>query len=108
MSISWYVFAAHSKMQRRVTDLVLESFGTQSYKKAMDCLQVLREESIKVCDVKDYLNVHGSFLGKLLQVTVHRMLRDRCPVLSACNIGVLWPNGWMDQDETWHGGRPQP
>ena len=21
-----------------------------------------------------------------------------------CNIGVLWPNGWMDQDETWHGG----
>ena len=25
-------------------------------------------------------------------------------VLSVCNIGVLWPNGWMDQDETWHGG----
>jgi len=20
----------------------------------------------------------------------------------------LWPNGWMDQDGTWHGGRPQP
>jgi len=28
-----------------------------------------------------------------------------CPV---CNVGVLWPNGWMDQDETWHRGRPQP
>jgi len=28
-----------------------------------------------------------------------------CPV---CNIGISWPNGWMDQDETWHGGRPQP
>ena len=27
-------------------------------------------------------------------------------VLSVCNVGVLWPNGWMDQDETWHGGRP--
>jgi len=47
------------------------------------------------------------FLGKLLQVTVHRMLRDRWPVLSACNIGVLWPDGWMDQDATWYGGRPQ-
>ena len=35
-------------MQNRVTDLVIESFGTQSYKKAMDCLRVLREESIKV------------------------------------------------------------
>jgi len=20
--------------------------------------------------------------------------------LSDCNVGVLWPNGWMDQDET--------
>jgi len=24
-----------------------------------------------------------------------------CPV---CDVGVLWPNDWMDQDETWHGG----
>ena len=31
-----------------------------------------------------------------------------CPVLSACSAGVLWPNGWMDQDETSHGGRPRP
>ena len=24
-----------------------------------------------------------------------------CPVsLSVCNVGVLWPNGWIDQDET--------
>ena len=28
-----------------------------------------------------------------------------CPV---CNAGVLWPNGWMDQDATWHGDRPRP
>ena len=21
---------------------------------------------------------------------------------------VLWPNGWMDQDATWHGGWPRP
>jgi len=32
-----------------------------------------------------------------------------CPVcLSVCDVGVLWPNGWMDQHETWHGGRPRP
>jgi len=30
-----------------------------------------------------------------------------CPVLSVCDVGVLWPNGWMDQDETWHAGRPR-
>jgi len=28
-----------------------------------------------------------------------------CPV---CDVGVLWPNRWMDQDETWRAGRPQP
>jgi len=29
-------------------------------------------------------------------------------VLSVCNIGVLWPNGWMYQDATWYGRRPRP
>jgi len=29
-------------------------------------------------------------------------------LLSVCGVGVLWPNGWMDEDETWHAGRPRP
>ena len=40
-------------------------------------------------------------------ITVRPMLSDRClfvrPVLSVypvCDAGVLWPNSWMDQDET--------
>ena len=28
--------------------------------------------------------------------------------LSVCNVGVLSPNGWTDQDETWHAGRLGP
>ena len=41
--------------------------------------------------------------------TVRPMLSDRCLfVLSVCNVGVLRPNGWIDQDATWYGGRPQP
>jgi len=28
-------------------------------------------------------------------------------ILSVSDVGVLWPNGWMDQDETWHEGRPR-
>ena len=27
------------------------------------------------------------------------------PIFGPC---LLWPNGWVDQDGTWHGGRPQP
>ena len=40
------------------------------------------------------------------------MLSVHCPfclsVLSVCDVCALWPNGWTDQDETWHAGRPQP
>jgi len=35
----------------------------------------------------------------------------RTIVLSVCpvyNVGVLWRNGWMDQDATWYGGRAWP
>jgi len=32
----------------------------------------------------------------------------RIVVLSVCNVGVLWPNDWMDQDATWYKDRPQP
>jgi len=27
------------------------------------------------------------------------------PIFGLC---LLWPNGWMDQDATWYGSRPQP
>jgi len=41
------------------------------------------------------------------------MLSVRClsvlsVCLSVCDVGVLWPNVWTDQDETWHAGRPRP
>jgi len=37
--------------------------------------------------------------------TVRPMLSDRClSCLSVCDVGVFWPNGWTDQDETWHAG----
>ena len=40
--------------------------------------------------------------------TVRPMLSDRCLSCPVCTVGVLWPNGWMDHDETWHAGRPRP
>jgi len=56
-------------MQKRVTDLILDSFGTQSYNKAMECLKVLRAESIKV-----------SIVSKLTTCTV----RYLCDCHSRC------------------------
>jgi len=36
---------------------------------------------------------------------------DRTPnfwLVSIFGSCLLWPNGWMDQRGTWHGGRPRP
>jgi len=41
--------------------------------------------------------------------TVLPMLSYRCQfVCPVSDVGVLWPIDWMDQDETWHSGRPRP
>jgi len=56
--------------------------------------------------VAKHPNGSSWFLGEPLQVTVRPMLWDRC--LSVCNVGVLWPNGWIDQGDTWYWGRRRP
>jgi len=39
--------------------------------------------------------------------TVRPMLLGLClSVCPVCDVGVLWPNGWMEQHATWYGGRP--
>jgi len=49
--------------------------------------------------------------------TFRLMLIDRClsvclfvclSCLSLCDVGVLWPNAFMHQVETWHAGRTRP
>ena len=38
-----------------------------------------------------------TFFWATVYKTVRPMLSDRClSVLSVCNVGILWPNGWMD------------
>jgi len=46
------------------------------------------------------------FLGnRLLNGSPYAIGPVSCPV---CNVRVLWPNAWTDQDQTWHAGRPRP
>lgn len=42
------LYTASRQMQKRVEQLVTDSFGPQFYGKALDCLKALREQSIKV------------------------------------------------------------
>ena len=39
---------------------------------------------------------------------VERFAITPLSVLSVCNVGVPWPNGWMNHDETWRAGRHRP
>ena len=60
----------------------------------------------------DVINFHGHFWATVCK-TLRPVLSDHClsvclSVLPVCDVSVLWPNGWMDQNETWHGGRPRP
>jgi len=34
--------------------------------------------------------------------------KGRSPQIPNFRPCLLWPNRWMDQDGSWHGGRPQP
>jgi len=62
-------------------------------------------------------SIPRQFFWATVYKTVRLMLSGHCPVclsvclvclsvLFVCNVGVLWPNSWMDQDETCYGGRP--
>jgi len=53
------------------------------------------------------LSVFGRQFVKWLALCCRTVV---CPVLSCpvCDVGVLWPNGWMDQGATWYGGGPRP
>jgi len=46
---------------------------------------------------------HVSIFGRLLCYATGPL-----SCVPVCNVGVLWPNGWIDEDATWCGGRPRP
>jgi len=52
-----------------------------------------------------YLNFWVTVCNGLPYATRSSSVCLSCPV---CDVGVLWPNGSMDQDETWHARRPRP
>ena len=56
-------------------------------------------------------NIEWTVFGVTVCKTVRPMLSVRCPVCLSVCLSVTFvycPNGWTDQDETWHAGRPRP
>ena len=69
--------------------------------------QLLLSTCVHLYRICAFIVIRWSIFGRpFVCKTVRPMLSDHvCPV---CNVSVLWPNGWMNQDETWHAGRPRP
>jgi len=47
-------------------------------------------------------------LGMELGIGPGDFVLDGDPAPPSFGPLLLWPNGWMDQDGTWHGARPRP
>jgi len=81
---------------------------------ALTCFRYRQECANDIClcpSSRTKITAHVCALIGRPFVTVRPVLSDRClsvlsvlscPVLSVCNVSVLWSNGWMDQNETWH------
>jgi len=58
--------------------------------------------------VADFCHAHRTTWATVCKM-VRPVLSDCClSCLSVCDVDILRPNGWMDQDATRHGGRPRP
>ena len=55
-----------------------------------------------------FMPISGRPFVKRFALCYRPVVLSVCPVLSVCDVGVLWPNGWTDQDENWQAGRPRP
>ena len=53
-----------------------------------------------------YSDIFGRPFVKRFTLCYQTVACHVCP--SVWNIGVLWPNSWMEQDDTCNGGRPWP
>lgn len=63
---------ASGQMQKRVKQLVTDSFGPQFYGKALDCLKALRQQSIK----KSEPTLYNNFMKKFKDFLIEKGRRD--------------------------------
>jgi len=61
---------------------------------------------VNMCDAVSHFRFPSSYYNLVSYAIGPLVVLSVC--LSVCDVGVLWPNGWIDQDETWYWGRPWP
>jgi len=64
--------------------------------------RVNREKIRTVDELQHRITEECEHLGQCVIENAVKQWRMRLPIFG---LRLLWPNGWMDQDATWYGGR---
>jgi len=80
---------------------------------AVNAIHTKEDDAGKIFTVKrdqqgTFLCLHSCCFWATICKTVCPSAIGPLSVCLSCNVGILRPNSWMDQDVTWHGGRPWP
>jgi len=113
--VNWPVFTINHTYYR-INKLVCNanSLGKSSFFLSQGNNQIQCSKDLQYSESKEYYqtnkndcpSIFGHFWATVCK-TVRHMLSVRCLSCPVCNVRALWPNGWTDQDETWHAGRPR-
>jgi len=73
---------------------------------ALSCLSVCDYHTNRFFSA---ISVFGRPFVKRFALCYRTVVLSVClSVLSVCDVRALWPNGWTDQDETWHAHASRP
>ncbi|XP_060075599.1 X-ray repair cross-complementing protein 5-like isoform X2 [Ylistrum balloti] len=76
---------ASRQMQKRIEQIVVDSFGAQFYPKAMDCLKALRSNSVK----KSEPELFNAFMKKFKEMLITKGRRDFWELVMTENQGLI-------------------
>jgi len=102
---SAYITVSHLRVLCKDLQWIMKDLLSRKYCTQSNDRRVLKTNHVCVNHSRGKSAVFGRPFVKRFALCYRTVVLSVCAV---CDVGVLWPNGWMDQDETWHGGRPRP
>ena len=103
-----HCFRCHDHTQLVAVTRTLDTFLSQ--RPAVSCYLFLCQNCMTFCSAVSYITY--AFWATVCKSFAYAVGPLSCPSVClschVCNVGVLWPKGWMDEDVTWYGGRPRP
>jgi len=107
-------FSSADRILQKLSTLLTSCSTLSRYSSAFNNISNQRLKMLYQTNMAAWIKMS---LGMELGLDLGDFVLDRDPVVPSPKGGrtpqifgpcLLWPNGWMDEADTWHGGRPQP